>query len=737
MVRTRLLIALLIIPCMVIPATHLNAVTTMRLTIDSFEDFHKGELKSTSLSSDGKLFIAPAIEEVFSTGEDLIWDIAIRDNEAYLATGNEGKIFAVNLNNKKSRLVCDQKELEIYTITLSPDNDIYFGASPGGKIYKITDNSEPEMVFETKQDYVWDMIFDAEGNFYVATGREGKIFKVSARGKGEEYFDSPAANITTLALTPNGDLLAGTHADAFIYRITDKGKAAVLYEPGQAEVKQLISRDDGTIYAALNSEISPRDLLIEQMIKMLESGNDKNDKSKSTPTPSPRAVVIKISPEGFVTATWSPKEHPLNFIYHDADSGFLYASAGKEGRLYQVDDRGEFLVVTKLEEKYVMVIEPSAKELLLGTGSDGVLYRLKTDEYKEGIYVSDILDAGTTVKWGQLEFLAGLPQKSRIEFRYRTGNTKEPDDTWYEWSKFREAKTAFIPLEVPVSRFIQVESKLTNGKSVENIASTATTETENITIIPISEQLTGLPSLDYVTLYYIGANEPPEIKKVVVSPASQKKTPTPPTKEDGTSNSKASNKDSHSEVCKEPDSNLKKFAIQWQVTDPNKDTMLFDLYFKGEGERIWKLIKDELKEPKYEFDTATIPDGIYRIKLVATDSPSNLEGKEHVVEYITGTFIVDNTPPEFKVMEAKTNGAGKVSITASVKDETTILSSAKYAVDARDAEYLLPVDGLFDSREEQFEFSVDDIETGEHSVSLIVTDDAGNTSIKKTLFTIK
>ncbi|MCX7766746.1 MAG: hypothetical protein N2246_08615, partial [Candidatus Sumerlaeia bacterium] len=447
-------------------SNNVGAIATSRLILDSVEDFKKGELKSTSLTSDGKLCIAPAITKIYATEEDLIWDIAVSGDKAYLATGNDGKLFVVDLKTRKGSLVADHEEMEIYAIAVDKAGVVFYGASPGGKIYRLVEGAKPEVFFETKEDYIWDLIFDEQGNLFAGTGRQGKIFKISPDGKGEVYFDSPAANVMTLSFNPQGKLLAGTQGKAFIYRIDEKDKGFVLYQPVQEEVKQLICLIDGTIYAGVNAEPAKRGEMIDRMMRMLEKtaaekpGSTGEEEKKVPPKPPAApagAEIIKISPEGFVRSIWTAEEAPVNCLIFDDVLRVLFVSAGENGKIFQVDDSGNFIICRKLEEKFVLNFFTAGNYLLLATGSAGNLYSLGTKEYKEGVYLSSVLDAGATVKWGQLETQARLPQKSQLKVRYRVGNTSEPDSSWSEWSKPVEAKAGFLPLTASVSRFIQLE----------------------------------------------------------------------------------------------------------------------------------------------------------------------------------------------------------------------------------------------------------------------------------------
>ena len=44
---------------------------------------------------------------------------------------------------------------------------------------------------------------------------------------------------------------------------------------------------------------------------------------------------------------------------------------------------------------------------------------------------------------------------------------------------------------------------------------------------------------------------------------------------------------------------------------------------RGANETAWKLLKDEIREHYYSWDSTAFPDGKYVVRVTATDAPSN------------------------------------------------------------------------------------------------------------------
>jgi hypothetical protein len=182
-----------------------------------------------------------------------------------------------------------------------------------------------------------------------------------------------------------------------------------------------------------------------------------------------------------------------------------------------------------------------------------------------------------------------------------------------------------------------------------------------------------------------------------------------------------------------------KFKIEWQAHDENDDTLEYQLYFKGTDESNWKLLEKELTATNFEWNTETIPDGEYHVKVIAGDWPDNSEDMSLTHERVSRPFMIDNTAPIIGKIEvrAKKGSPDATAFACRVSDNLSPLRSAHYSIDAGDWQAIFPVDGIFDAREEKLEFAAEELEPGEHTVALKATDYFGNIGTGKTTVTIK
>ncbi|MCX7016431.1 MAG: hypothetical protein NTW86_28390, partial [Candidatus Sumerlaeota bacterium] len=318
----------------------LFAVNTKSQTDETEADFQKGELKSTSLSTEGVITIAPALKKLFGTGEAMVWDVAVSPKgDVYIATGHEGKVFKYSAEETTGTLYCDLKEAEATALALSPKGDLYVGASPGGRIYRVRHADRPTTFCATRETYIWDLEFDRDsGDLYAATGTKGRILAIGPDGKSRVYYQSKANNVLSLCKQPKQPLLAATHKPALVLEIPKESEAKVLIDGSPyEEARSVVRGKGGAVYAALNTERSPLEMLRQLAAAAMAAaasgaskpiagggGVDRETPSASRPPtmappklPTPKesaCQIVKINANGFVQTVWMSPEAPIHCI---------------------------------------------------------------------------------------------------------------------------------------------------------------------------------------------------------------------------------------------------------------------------------------------------------------------------------------------------------------------------------------------------------------------------------------
>ena len=129
------------------------------------------------------------------------------------------------------------------------------------------------------------------------------------------------------------------------------------------------------------------------------------------------------------------------------------------------------------------------------------------------------------------------------------------------------------------------------------------------------------------------------------------------------------------------------------------------VYYRGDGESRWLLLKDNLTDKAYSFDASLLPDGGYTIKVVASDAPSHSPGEALTATKQSRRFEVDTTPPRVENLTATVEGT-QIHVRFRAEDGFSTIKRAEYSVDAGDWKYVEPVGQLSDAKVEDYDFKV-------------------------------
>jgi hypothetical protein len=174
-------------------------------------------------------------------------------------------------------------------------------------------------------------------------------------------------------------------------------------------------------------------------------------------------------------------------------------------------------------------------------------------------------------------------------------------------------------------------------------------------------------------------------------------------------------------------------TVRWSAHDDNGDDLSFALYLRGDGESVWRLLKDNLTDKAYSFDAALIPDGGYQIKVVATDAPSHTPGDALSGDKLSERFEVDTTPPV--VSNLNVSLAVSAHVTFDSEDAASPIARAEYSLDAGPWQYIEPVGGLSDAKREHYDLLIPvTAKAAEHLITVRVYDRHDNVGVAKIIF---
>ena len=181
-------------------------------------------------------------------------------------------------------------------------------------------------------------------------------------------------------------------------------------------------------------------------------------------------------------------------------------------------------------------------------------------------------------------------------------------------------------------------------------------------------------------------------------------------------------------------------GVKWTAHDENDDQLVYSVYYRGDGEGRWLLLKDSLTDKAYSFDASLLPDGGYSIKVIASDAPSHSPGDALTSSRESRRFEVDTTAPRITNLTAALE-AETIHVRFHGEDGFSSIKRAEFSVDAGDWRYVDPASQLSDSKTEDYDFKVpleaEKDAASEHVVVVRIYDKYDNMGAAKTVLRSK
>ena len=697
-VVTASLLALIIYP-------HVLPAQGTRLWVQSrYEDFEKGQPLSTAISSRGYLESGPALRSVLLTPSTYIWAVASdSQGNAYIGTGSPATVLKVTPTGASTKLFTT-KELTVQTVRVGPDGSIYAATVPGGKVYRIKpgqsglDETTAQVVFDAATihppdaakpgdpaHYIWDLAFDAQGALYIATGGPAAIYRVDLSKEtpqAELFFQSDEQHIRCLLFEPNGDLIAGSDGGGLVYRIGKDRKGLVIYDAPKREVTALARSADGRLYVAAVGEKTRSPLpplpvqgiaVATATITIVTPGSVQASSSNGLIPDG--SEVDELSPQGAPRKLWSTRDDVV-YALRATPQGLL-AATGNRGRIYRIAEDGSYLDLARAETGQATAFADAPDGFFVATSNTGRLYKLANQPAAQGTYLSDVLDSGVFSRFGRMEVNA---DGGTYEIFARSGNVENPERNWSDWSKITPNTGSS---GVPAARFVQWKAVLEPGAQVDSVG-----------------------------INYLPVNIAPVVDEIAVEPGARANQTAPQTGQPQQITINLPSAQNTLSYSQDPSTaplaavrDRSAVTVRWAAHDENGDELVFDVYVRGEGEKNWRLLRSHGTDRFYSFDSIRIPDGGYRIRVVASDAPAHMLGDALTSARESDRFIIDTTPPVLTALQGSLQ-SGVIHAGFVATDQTSPIARAEYSIDAGRWQFLEPVGKLSDSLTEHYDFSV-------------------------------
>ena len=658
---------------LVLAAPLAGATETRRWIIDTADGFLEGRGQDVEVTADGSLrwvegwSVGPNLEEpVVMAG------VPAGDGSLIVGTGHPARLYRVR--GAEAELLADIPAEQVTALVMRDDGTIVLATVAPGMVYEWSDGVLRE-VGRLAEGGIWDLTIFA-GQVVAAAGPPATLYRLADRGL-ERWKELPDLHARCLEVS-NGRLLVGTSGKGLILSVDEAGRVGALADSPFTEISDL-AVGGGSVWAAalVGEPVAPAPQSNGGGAEANGEGETEISAGEDLKLPkvngkTATSEILQLTVDGGLLSLHRFTKEVAASIAWDGEG--LLVGTGWEGEVWRFVADGGARLATVDAVQIVGVIDGG--EALLTQGPGGVLWRA-TDGSRPGRFRSPAKNFEQPVRFGEFRV---EPVSPGVEIRFRTGVSAAPDDTWLEWTDWMPAGVGLVSL--PPARTVQWELKL--------------------------PRTTGAPAVvDRVEVATVEVNLPPRVSVLVVEDPGVVYLAAPPVSgpvieavhpdvngiftviDETAAKNGASTKG-------------KKYyragfrTVSWEALDPNKDPLSYRLEIEGEGGRSL-LIRDRITGTQLGIDTSAVPDGVYRFRLTASDSPDNPEGALETSR-LSRWFSVDNTPPT--VALERSGAIWKVTVT----DALSPIVRAEWSRDGDVWEALAPTDGLLDGRVEHFEF---------------------------------
>ena len=686
------------------------AADTQWWTSNSQADHAKSESRGVLVDADGVLRPGPAVQAFATDSLAIAWcAVALKDGSIAVG-GDRGRV--LRWSEKGGWRVWARLDGG-QVLSLAADGDgAVAGTGPRGMVYRIAANGDTTRVAATGERYVWGLVpagapgKAGSGTWFAATGTRGRILRL-AQGKTSVLLDTEESNLVCMIADGKGGVLAGGDSRGRIYRVTADGTASTLFDAGEDEVRALALAPDGAVWAAGLSVSAASD----------DGGGPPGGAGAGDEGPVPtrgavtggRAVIYRVTPEGDGSPWWTSPQPLVFALAGDAEGApgkpgpGVIAATGNRAGVYRIERaNAATMLLSPPQAQVTALVAASGGVRYAVTSNPVVLWKLGPGRAEGGELLSSVLDAKRFARFGRVRSVGAGTRA----FSTRSGNTDTPDTTWSRW----QVVAGDGAIASPPGRCLQWKLKLGSGDA----------------------------RVDEVTVSWRETNQPPRIDDLYVSPQGQgfREGEMSQRTEAVTQTLTGGQKVEYSATIggSKPVRELPIWArglrtLSWRGVDPNGDPLRYAVAVRADPDGDWIEIGKDLEASVLTWNTNTLGDGRYRVKVTASDSEGNAVGEGLTAEATSEPFSIDNSPPHVSSLEAHASGAG-VEVTGAAEDGEGWLQRLDLAIDDGAWHSLTPEGGLSDSPHLTFRTVLKDLAPGAHLLSVRAVDAAGNAATR-------
>ncbi len=649
-------------------------------------EFLKGTSDGVSIDDLGRVTAGPTIATVADVGAPQIWSLTVdADGTWFAGTGGDGRVVRGRAGQAQPDTIFHATEGNIYAIALAPNGRVYAASSPDGRVYAIERDGTSRVFFDPGEKYIWALAVDPRGRLWVGAGTPAVVYRVDPDGTSHVIYHPAAAHVVALIIDANGRAIAGTESPGRVYRFDANDRPFALLESGMTEVSALAVGRDGAIYAAGMSSAdssgasTPETSTVISVGSAMIAASTGTGSTSATPPGGARSAIFRITPDGASDTLWETSEAIYDLAF--AGGPNIVASTGPDGHLYSVLPTGSAALVTAIDAKQITRIVPRDGRYLIASANPGRVFSVSMAAASSSTYTSPVRDAKNAALWGEIRWEAS----AGVSLFTRSGKTDKPDESWSDWSG-PYANHSGDAIKSPQARYLQ-------WKAVFNAGSAGAAS-----------------SLTSVTIAYLSKNSHPTVSAITIHPPGtifQKPYSGDDSAVAGLDDSVRRTGQSDAAASGGFGKRMYQKGLQtisWKADDADGDRLSYLVQYRREGDAGWRDLRAGLVDTVFVWDTTTVPDGRYLVRVVASDAPSNTAERALTGERDSDPFDIDNTPPV--ITADVTRDAAGIHLNVQVHDAQSPLDHVEYAIGGGEWVLVNPVDGLTDSRDERYVIAV-------------------------------
>jgi hypothetical protein len=665
-----------------------RAADTQWWTSNAPADYAKAEARGVLVDTDGVLRAGPRTESFATDSLGLAWCAVMLRDGSLAVGGDRGRVLRWN---EKSGWKVWARLGSGQVLSLAADGDgAVAGTGPRGLVYHIGPGGDTTRIASTGERYVWGLASAGKGAWYAATGTLGRLLRI-ADGKSHVLLDTEESNFVSLVPDGKGGVYVGGDSRGRVYQVRADGSSRTLFDAGEDEIRALALGPDGMVWAAGLTISAATD----------DPAGDDGPQPAKNPVPGGRAVLYRITPEGDGTAWWVASQ-PLVFSLAFAN-GALHAGTGNRAGLYRIERVNGASLVLAPPQGQITALVPGATGVLYAVSSNPVaVWRVGPSAGEGGELLSTVQDARRFARFGRVRAVGS----GSYSFSTRTGNGDTPDTTWSHW----QAVAGDGAVASPPGRFLQWKVRAGSADA----------------------------RVDEVSVSWRETNQAPRVEDLSVAPQGQafREGDMSQRTESITQTLVGGQKVEYSATIggTRPLREMPLWArgmrtLSWRGVDPNGDALRFKVAVRAEAAGDWIEIAKDLEVSVLTWNTNTLSDGRYRVKVIASDAEGNAVGEALTAEAVSEPFSIDNTPPQVSALEAKVEAAG-VAVSGAAADGEGWLQRLDLSTDDGAWHSLAPDGGLSDAPRLTFHALLKELTPGPHLVSVRAVDAAGNAATR-------